>query len=284
MWIGIVTLFPKMFQAITEYGITSRAHKKGLIDIQYWNPRDFTADKYRSVDDHPYGGGSGMLMMIQPLHDAINAAKGSKIPLPKVIYLSPQGKKLDHYGVNEISKKKNLILVCGRYEGIDERIIQHDIDEELSIGDYILSGGELPAMILIDAICRLIPGVLGGINSCQEESFLKNLLEYPHYTRPKIFQGLKVPNLLLSGNHHQISRWRLKQSLGRTWIKRPDLLSRIILKKEEKQLLQEFQQEWIIKNKLLLCNKTKENLSKNRYEKYVDYKSNRKTTNEESIT
>ncbi|MEI4259874.1 MAG: tRNA (guanosine(37)-N1)-methyltransferase TrmD [Candidatus Dasytiphilus stammeri] len=245
MWIGIVTLFPKMFQAITNYGITSRAHKKGFLDIHYWNPRDFTKDKYRTVDDHPYGGGSGMLMMFPPLREAIQAAKSSKIPAPQVLYLSPQGRPLDQSGVNELAKKKNIILVCGRYQGIDERILQYDIDEEWSVGDYILSGGELAAMILIDALCRLIPGVLGSINSVREESFVRGLLEYPHYTRPQIFQGIKVPNLLLSGNHHKIYRWRLKQSLGRTWIRRPDLLAKVSLNKDEEQLLEEFQHEWM---------------------------------------
>ncbi|MEI4269743.1 MAG: tRNA (guanosine(37)-N1)-methyltransferase TrmD, partial [Candidatus Dasytiphilus stammeri] len=158
---------------------------------------------------------------------------------------SPQGRQLDQSGVNELAKKKNIILVCGRYQGIDERIIQYDIDEEWSVGDYILSGGELAAMILIDALCRLIPGVLGSSNSVREESFFRGLLEHPHYTRPQIFQGIKVPNLLLSGHHHKIYRWRLKQSLGRTWIRRPDLLKKVNLNKDEEQLLEEFQHEWM---------------------------------------
>ncbi|WWP02621.1 MAG: tRNA (guanosine(37)-N1)-methyltransferase TrmD [Candidatus Dasytiphilus stammeri] len=244
MWIGIISLFPNMFNAITDYGISSKALKKGIIQLSIWNPRYFAKNKQLTVDDRPYGGGVGMIMKVQPLRDAIHAAKKAAIEETKVIYLSPQGRKLDQKGVKELSERKKIILVCGRYEGIDERLIISEIDEEWSIGDYILTGGEIPAMILIDAMIRLIPGVLGNISSVKDESFSKKgLLEYPQFTRPKILAGKKVPSVLLSGNHANIRRWRLKQSLARTLMRRPDIFNNIIFNKEELILLEELKQE-----------------------------------------
>ncbi|MGV3344734.1 tRNA (guanosine(37)-N1)-methyltransferase TrmD [Enterobacteriaceae bacterium LUAb1] len=244
MWIGVISLFPEMFRAITEYGVTGRAVKNGLINIQTWNPREFTHDKHRTVDDRPYGGGPGMLMMVQPLRDAVHAAKAVAGEGTKVIYLSPQGRKLDQQGVCELATNAKLILVCGRYEGIDERVIKSEIDEEWSIGDYVLSGGELPAMTLIDSVSRLIPGVLGKQASADEDSFSDGLLDCPHFTRPEVLEGMEIPAVLLCGNHAEIRRWRLKQSLGRTWLRRPELLENLALTEEQIKLLHEFRQEW----------------------------------------
>ncbi len=243
MWFGVVSLFPEMFRAITEHGITGRAVKEGLIEVETWNPRDFTHDRHRTVDDRPYGGGPGMLMKIQPLRDAIHAARKAAGNEAKVIYLSPQGRVLDQQGVEELASGKKLILVAGRYEGIDERVIQTEIDEEWSIGDFVLSGGELAAMTLIDAVSRFVPGTLGHKDSAAEDSFADGLLDCPHYTRPELFEGQEVPPVLLSGNHAEIDRWRLKQSLGRTWLRRPDLLENRTLTSEEEKLLSEFQAE-----------------------------------------
>ncbi|WP_063654766.1 tRNA (guanosine(37)-N1)-methyltransferase TrmD [Candidatus Arsenophonus triatominarum] len=244
MWIGIISLFPEMFRAITEYGVIGRAVKNGLLNIQCWDPRDYTHDRHRTVDDRPYGGGPGMLMMVQPLRDAIHAAKSEIGEDAKVIYLSPQGCKLNQQGVCQLTANKKLILVCGRYEGIDERIIETEIDEEWSIGDYVLSGGELPAMVMIDSISRFIPGVLGHHASAEEDSFMTGLLDCPHYTRPEVLEGMEVPSVLLSGNHAEIERWRRKQSLGRTWLRRPELLTSLALTDEQRMLLAEFQQEY----------------------------------------
>ncbi|AJC65449.1 MULTISPECIES: tRNA (guanosine(37)-N1)-methyltransferase TrmD [Dickeya] len=244
MWIGVISLFPEMFRAITDYGVTGRAVKNGLLSVQYWSPRDFTYDRHRTVDDRPYGGGPGMLMMVQPLRDAIHAAKAAAGEGARVIYLSPQGRKLDQQGVRQLAAHRKIILVCGRYEGIDERVIQTEIDEEWSIGDYVLSGGELPAMTLIDSVARFIPGVLGHEASAQEDSFADGLLDCPHYTRPEVLEGMDVPAVLLSGNHAEIRRWRLKQSLGRTWLRRPELLKSLALTDEQATLLTEFQQEY----------------------------------------
>ncbi|WGO84906.1 tRNA (guanosine(37)-N1)-methyltransferase TrmD [Arsenophonus apicola] len=244
MWIGIISLFPEMFRAITEYGVIGRAVKNGLLNIQCWDPRDYTHDRHRTVDDRPYGGGPGMLMMVQPLRDAIHAAKSEIGEDAKVIYLSPQGRKLNQQGVCQLTANKKLILVCGRYEGIDERIIETEIDEEWSIGDYVLSGGELPAMVMIDSISRFIPGVLGHHASAEEDSFMTGLLDCPHYTRPEVLEGMEVPSVLLSGNHAEIERWRRKQSLGRTWLRRPELLTSLALTDEQRMLLAEFQQEY----------------------------------------
>lgn len=246
MWIGIISLFPEMFKAITEYGVTGRAVKQNLLQVECWNPRDFTLDKHKTVDDRPYGGGPGMLMMVQPLRDAIHAAKatacsdGSEV---KVIYLSPQGRKLDQTGVQELAENQKMILVCGRYEGIDERLIQAEVDEEWSIGDYVLTGGELPAMTLIDAVARFIPGVLGKQASALEDSFAEGLLDCPHYTRPEMLDGMSVPDVLMSGHHEQIRKWRLEQSLKRTWERRPELLDSLALTDEQRVLLRKIKQQ-----------------------------------------
>ncbi|MPY26820.1 tRNA (guanosine(37)-N1)-methyltransferase TrmD [Shewanella sp. YLB-07] len=240
MRLGVVTLFPEMFRAVTDFGVTGRAVKNGLLELQTWNPRDFTHDRHNTVDDRPYGGGPGMLMMVQPLRDAIHAAKAAIGDSAKVIYLSPQGRKLTQQGVEELAKSDSLVLVCGRYEGIDERIIQTEVDEEWSIGDYVLSGGELPAMALIDSVSRLVPGVLGKKASAEQDSFSDGLLDCPHYTRPESLDGLDVPAVLLSGNHEHIRRWRLQQSLGRTLLRRPDLLENLALTDEQTKLLNEF--------------------------------------------
>ncbi|MCF5878625.1 tRNA (guanosine(37)-N1)-methyltransferase TrmD [Aeromonas veronii] len=243
MWIGVISLFPEMFRAITEHGVTGRAVKSGLLQIECWNPREFTHDKHRTVDDRPYGGGPGMLMMVQPLRDAIHAAKQAAGDGAKVIYLSPQGRKLTQAGVTELATNHKLILVAGRYEGIDERVIQTEVDEEWSIGDYVLSGGELPAMTLIDAVSRLVPGVLGDQASAEQDSFTDGLLDHPHYTRPEVLDGLAVPEALTSGNHEVIRRWRLKQSLGRTWQRRPELINNLALTDEQESLLAEYVRE-----------------------------------------
>lgn len=237
MWLGIITLFPDMFKAITDQGVTGRAVKNGLIHLQCWNPRDFTQDKHRTVDDRPYGGGPGMLMMVQPLSDAINAAKAAAGDGAKVIYLSPQGRRLDQTGVEELATNEKLILICGRYEGVDERIIETLVDEEWSIGDYVLSGGELPAMTLIDAVSRFVPGVLGKQASAEQDSFADGLLDCPHYTRPEKLNGMTVPAVLLSGNHEKIRRWRLEQSIERTYKRRPDLIDNLALTDEQAIML-----------------------------------------------
>lgn len=246
MWIGIISLFPEMFKAITEFGVTGRAVKQNLLQVECWNPRDFTFDKHKTVDDRPYGGGPGMLMMVQPLRDAIREAKATACKddgvEAKVIYLSPQGRKLDQAGVQELATNQKLILVCGRYEGIDERLIQAEVDEEWSIGDYVLTGGELPAMTLIDAVARFIPGVLGKQASALEDSFAEGLLDCPHYTRPEVLDGVPVPDVLMSGHHEQIRKWRLEQSLERTWLRRPELLDSLALTDEQRVLLKKIKQ------------------------------------------
>nr|WP_067286207.1 tRNA (guanosine(37)-N1)-methyltransferase TrmD [Marinobacterium profundum] len=243
MWFGVVTLFPEMFEAVTAYGVTGRAVRNGLIDVRCWNPRDYTLDKHRTVDDRPYGGGPGMLMKVQPLRDAIQAARSAAGEGATVIYLSPQGRRLDHVGACELAARQKLILVAGRYEGIDERLLETEIDEEWSLGDFVLSGGELPGMTLIDAVSRLVPGVLGHQSSAAEDSFSEGLLDCPHYTRPEQFDGMQVPEVLLGGNHEEIRRWRLKQQLGRTWTRRPDLLEILELNREQQTLLNEYIRE-----------------------------------------
>ena len=237
----VVTLFPEMFTAITGSGITSRALEAGLYSLTTWNPRDFTTDNYRTVDDRPYGGGPGMVMLAEPLEralDGIRTAGGGR-----VIYLSPQGRKLDHRRVMELKNERALTLLCGRYEGVDERLLERRVDEEVSIGDFVLSGGELAAMALIDAVVRQLPGALGDQASALEESFADGLLDCPQYTRPETYAGRRVPEMLLSGHHENIRRWRLKQALGRTWLRRPDLLEVRTLSKEEHRLLDEFKRE-----------------------------------------
>lgn len=240
--IGVISLFPEMFDAITQYGVTGRAIRNEIIEFHSWNPRDFTHDKHRTVDDRPYGGGPGMLMMVQPLRDAILAAKAQLGKDAKVIYLSPQGRKLSQSGVRELSQSNKLIFIAGRYEGVDERIIQSLVDEEWSVGDYVLSGGELPAMTLIDAIARFVPGVLGHEQSAEQDSFSDGLLDCPHYTRPEVLDGESVPKVLLSGNHEHIRRWRLEQSLERTWTRRPELLTDLALTAEQKAILDTIKQ------------------------------------------
>ena len=243
MHIGVISLFPDMFSAITEHGVTRRAIKEGLLTVSVWNPRDFTHDKHRTVDDRPYGGGPGMLMMVQPLVDAINAAKAVLGEDTPVIYLSPQGQTLDHGGVTQLAQNDRMILIAGRYEGIDQRVIDQYVDAEWSIGDYVLSGGELPAMVLIDAVARMVPGVLGHQDSAAEDSFANGLLDCPHYTRPETYNGQQVPTVLLSGNHEKIRQWRLQQALGKTWLQRKELINRLALTDEQEQLLNEFIQQ-----------------------------------------
>lgn len=231
-----------MFSCL-EYGITGRAIQDKLIKLTCWNPRDFTENKYRNVDDRPYGGGPGMVMMAQPLQDAISASKEAAPHKPWVIHLSPQGKMFNQAAAEELLKKESIIFIAGRYEGIDERLLQLEVDEEWSIGDYVLSGGEIAAMTIIDTMTRLIPGALGHEDSAAEDSISSGLLKYPQYTRPLNFKGMAVPDVLLSGNHQSIARWRLKQSLGKTWLKRPDLLAKLSLDKFQLELLTEFMQE-----------------------------------------
>lgn len=243
MWFGVVTLFPEMIQALTGQGVSGRAVKQEKVSVTCWNPRDYAYDNYQTVDDRPYGGGPGMLMKIQPLKDAIHAAKAAAGEGAKVIYMSPQGRKLDQEGVLELAQHNKLILVAGRYEGIDERLIEAEIDEEWSVGDFVLSGGELPAMTLMDAVIRLVPGVLGHELSAQQDSFMDGLLDCPHYTRPEVYEGEAVPEVLLSGNHEKIRQWRLKQALGRTWQRRPDLLAELELTTEQRKLLTEYLDE-----------------------------------------
>ncbi len=243
MQIGVITLFPEMLSAVTDYGITGRAVKQQLLTVKSWNPRDYTEDKHQTVDDRPYGGGPGMVMKVEPLCDAIRVARSELGEGAKVVYLSPQGKPLDQAGVEQLAQSEKLIFIAGRYEGIDERIIEKEVDEEWSIGDYVLSGGELAAMVMIDAIVRQIPGALGHEQSAQEDSFAEGLLDCPHYTRPEQLAGQSVPEVLLSGDHEKIRRWRLKQALGRTWLRRPELLEGRELTDEEKVLLADFQAE-----------------------------------------
>ena len=242
MQIGVITLFPEMFDAVIDYGISSRAVDQGLLQVECWNPRDFTRDRHQTVDGRPYGGGPGMVMKPEPLSAAIATAR-SALPQAPVIYLSPQGRKLDQSGVEMLVARKQMILVAGRYEGIDERLIEAEIDEEWSIGDYVLSGGELAAMVVIDAVTRLLPGALGDASSAEQDSFSAGLLDCPHYTRPEDYAGRRVPDVLLGGNHELIRRWRLKQALGRTWLRRPELLRERALDDEQQRLLAEFIQE-----------------------------------------
>jgi tRNA (guanine37-N1)-methyltransferase len=238
MRFDIITLLPEMFAAL-NCGITGRALENNLAQIQYWNPRDYTKDKYRKVDDHSYGGGPGMVMLAQPLSDAIMAAKNAN-SVAKIVYLSPQGRLLDQAALQDFARQPGLILVAGRYEGIDERVVASLIDEEWSLGDYVLSGGELAAMVMLDGIIRLLPGALGDEDSAAQDSFMADLLDYPHFTRPENFDGKKVPDVLLSGNHKAIARWRLQQALGRTYLRRRGLLEKRGLTAEEQELLAEF--------------------------------------------
>ncbi|MSQ52824.1 MAG: tRNA (guanosine(37)-N1)-methyltransferase TrmD [Betaproteobacteria bacterium] len=241
-----ITLFPEMFEAITGCGITQRAFDRGLWSLGLWNPRDFTTDNYRRVDDRPYGGGPGMVMLAEPLEKAIEAARSSAAGEVRVVHLSPRGGKLDDARVARLARQERAILLCSRYEGVDERVIELCVDEELSIGDYVISGGELAAMVLIDAVVRKLPGALGDERSAIEESFGADnggLLDCPQYTRPERYRERGVPPVLLSGHHSDIARWRYKQSLGLTWLRRPELIESRGLNHLEMGLLEEFRRE-----------------------------------------
>ncbi|MCB1734270.1 MAG: tRNA (guanosine(37)-N1)-methyltransferase TrmD [Gammaproteobacteria bacterium] len=244
MRFDVVSLFPEMIRAACEPGITGRALSRGLVALSTWNPRDYTHDVHRTVDDRPYGGGPGMLMLAGPLEAAIRDAKAVADPETKVAYLSPQGRRLDQDAVRELATRPGMILVCGRYEGIDERVIETLVDEEWSLGDYVLSGGELGALVIIDAITRMLPGSLGAADSAEQDSFMDGLLDCPHYTRPEVYEGHAVPEVLRGGNHEAIRRWRLQQALGRTWLRRPELLAARELSDEERGLLEGFQREY----------------------------------------
>lgn len=238
MRFDILTLFPEMFSSPFQESILAKAIEKGLIEVRTINIRDFALDKHRIVDDAPYGGGQGMVMKVEPIARAIEQVK-SEDPSVRTIYLTPEGKPLNQEMARQLSSRSHLILLCGRYEGVDERVRDLFIDEEISIGDYVLTGGELAAMVLIDAVSRLLPGVLGSDRSAEEDSFFGSLLEYPQYTRPASFRGYEVPEVLLSGNHQMISLWRRKEALRRTWMRRPDLLSKASLSEEDKKILEE---------------------------------------------
>jgi len=243
----VITLFPEMFVAVTQSGISRRALEQGLWQLNFWNPRDFAEDHYRSVDDRPYGGGPGMVMLPGPLEKAIAAAQarrsGSGGAQAQVIYLSPQGKALTHERVMELVQSGGAILLCGRYEGVDQRLIERCVDEEVSLGDFVLSGGEIAALAVIDATVRQLPGAMNDAASVAEESFAQGLFDCPHYTRPEEYAGMSVPEVLLSGNHEKIRRWRLKQALGRTWRRRPELIECRALTREEAALLEEYREE-----------------------------------------
>ena len=243
----VVTLFPEMFVALTDSGITQRARDKGFYQLVLWNPRDFSTNAYRSVDDRPYGGGPGMVMAAEPLAKAMRAARqrqtSSGIKSSRTIYLSPQGRPLTQKVAEELGSYEGLVLLAGRYEGVDERLLQAEVQDEISIGDYVLSGGELPAMVLMDALIRRIPGVLNDAESAQQDSFVAGLLDCQHYTRPEVYGGKAVPAVLLSGHHAEIETWRMKQALGRTWQRRPELLEKIRLTPDQARLLEEYKRE-----------------------------------------
>jgi tRNA (guanine37-N1)-methyltransferase len=247
MKIGLITLFPEMFDALLEYGISSRAVKNGLLEVKCFNPRAYAIDYHNTVDDRPYGGGPGMVLMAEPLRKSIKEARNWIGAKTKVIYLSPQGQVLTQKGVQLLSSESSLIFISGRYEGVDERVIDLEVDEEWSIGDYVLSGGELPTMVVMDTIIRQLPGALGDQLSAKQDSFSEGLLDYPHYTRPETYEGLKVPDILLSGNHENIRQWRLKESLKRTLFKRPELLSGLSLNKEQEEMLDSLMKDSISK-------------------------------------
>lgn len=280
MDIGVVTLFPGMFSALSEYGITGRAIRSKLLQLRYWNPRDYASDRHRTVDDRPYGGGPGMVMRTGPVSEAIMAARasiggavgGANSTKVSVIYLSPQGKPLDQRSIAKLAQRERMVLLCGRYEGVDERVLATQVDEEYSLGDFILSGGELAAMALLDAMTRLLPGALGDAESALQDSFSDTLsiqesvigtagesevqddaalglLDHPHYTRPVNYAGMAVPPVLLSGDHAEINRWRLQQRLGATWRKRPDLLEGLQLTAEQRKLLEEYKQDNLLGQK-----------------------------------
>jgi len=243
MRVDVVTLFPEVVTGWAGIGVVGRAQERGLLAVHAWNPRDYATDAYRRVDERVFGGGPGMVMLIDPLRAALNAARAASVEPAKVIYLSPQGARLEQAKVAELAQRERLILLCGRYEGVDERLLQHEVDEELSIGDYVLSGGELAAAVVFDAIGRLQEGALNDAQSAQQDSFSEGLLDCPHYTRPEHHELGAVPQVLTSGDHAAIRRWRRKQALGRTWQRRPDLLAKLELGREDQQLLLEFQSD-----------------------------------------
>ena len=243
MKIQVITLFPEEFTPLVDLGVTGRGIREGKVQLELLNPRDFARDRHRTVDDRPYGGGPGMVMAVEPLRSTIRAARDDAGGKAQVSLLSPQGRRLNQATVRNMAQREHMILVCGRYEGIDERLIELEVDEEWSVGDYVLSGGELAAAVIIDAVTRLLPGVLGDEQSAQQDSFTDGLLDCQHYTRPEEVEGLEVPPVLLSGDHGAIRRWRKKQSLGRTWLRRPDLLNGLELDTESRALLAEFRHE-----------------------------------------
>lgn len=242
MRFDMITIFPEMVKSAAHIGVTGKAIENKIVSLNVWNPRDYTHDKHKTVDDRPFGGGQGMVMKYQPLHDAVSAAKNDAKLDCKVVYLSPQGKKITQALLHAASELSQLILVAGRYEGLDERFIQRDCDEEWSLGDYVISGGELAALIVIDGITRLLPNVLGNEQSALQDSHSDGLLDYPQYTRPEVVDDMSVPEVLLSGNHAEIARWRMKQALERTWQKRPDLLNKKTLSAEQTRLLAQFKE------------------------------------------
>jgi tRNA (guanine37-N1)-methyltransferase len=250
----VVTIFPAMFEALTAHGITRRALEESRFELHTWDPRDFTTDNYRRVDDRPYGGGPGMVMLPEPLQAAIDAARSRQraqgVARPQVVLMSPQGERLGEKVVQELSAQEGLVIVAGRYEGLDERLVRESVDREVSIGDYVVSGGELPAMVLMDALVRRLPGVLNDEQSAEQDSFAvrsdglaRGMLDWPHYTRPEEWRGMRVPEVLSSGNHAAIARWRRKQALGRTWDRRPELVDEQSLSREDRQLLEEYRRE-----------------------------------------
>jgi len=238
--VDVVTLFPEMVETLLRFGVTGRAVERGLLDVATWDPRDAAHDRRRTVDDRPYGGGPGMVMKVQPLRDTLRRARAAAEGPGKTLYLSPQGRLLTQDGVRELAREPRLILLAGRYEGVDERLIEAEVNEEWSIGDYVLSGGELAALVVIDAVARLQPGALNDGESAEQDSFMDGLLDCPHYTRPEELDGRRAPAVLLSGNHAAIARWRRRESLGRTWLRRPDLLAKRVLDPQDQSLLDEF--------------------------------------------
>ncbi|HEX4944158.1 MAG TPA: tRNA (guanosine(37)-N1)-methyltransferase TrmD [Usitatibacteraceae bacterium] len=247
MHFDVVTIFPEMFEAVTRHGITRRALEEGGFDFRAWNPRDFVNDPHRTVDDRPYGGGPGMVMLPGPLEQCIDAAvarqSAAGVERPQVVLLSPRGERFTDAMARRLAMSPGVVLVAGRYEGVDERLIARRVDREISIGDYVTSGGELPAMVMMDAIVRLLPGSLNDSGSASQDSFSEGLLDWPHYTRPEEWKGERVPEVLLSGNHAAIARWRRKQALARTWARRPDLLENRALSKQDAELLEEYRRE-----------------------------------------
>ena len=243
----VITIFPEMFEALTRHGITRRALERGIFELKTWDPRDFTTDNYRRVDDRPYGGGPGMVMMAEPLQASIDAAvarqREAGVERPLVVLLSPQGERLDEAGVQALAAEPGVVLVAGRYEGVDERVVAKSVHREVSIGDYVTSGGELPAMVVIDCVVRRLPGSLNDEESASQDSFSEGMLDWPHYTRPERWSEARVPDVLMSGNHAAIARWRRKQALGRTWDRRPELVDEAKLSREDRQLLEEYRRE-----------------------------------------